>query len=185
MKALLLTLALVVAALGAPVRAAFAEILLGEPQFVDDAHFNLSIQLTAVPPDTDLFGVQGHIALLTPGFQLLAPAEFGPTQPAPAPFFVFLGANPAEPAAAYFADPATFVVGDLFILHIQRDDPTQTLLKVSATVEFAKSNDELVSFSLPADKDTVTLAIPEPQIAVTLIAGLGLFALVCARRRRG
>jgi len=180
MKQLLIALTLISAGLIAPARAALAEIVLGAPQQIDDTHFDLGIRLDTVPPDNDLFGVQAHIALVTPGFQLLPPTDFGPAQPVP---FFYLGANPGEPIAAYSGGPATFQVGDLFILHIQRNDPTKTVLELSATVEFTKSNDELVPFTLPADHDTITLTIPEPATAVVMIAGLGLLGLTRMLRR--
>jgi hypothetical protein len=187
MKRLLIASIFIAAGFAAPVPMAFADILLGAPQWLDDTHFDLSIKLVDVPPDNDILGVQGHIAILNSGFQLLAPTEFGPTQPAPVPLFIFLGSNPGEPLAAYFGGPATFKVGDLFILHVERTDPTQQLLQLSATVEFSKSNDEIISFALPADKGNVdlTTTIPEPGTTAVMIAGLGLLALVCARRRRG
>jgi hypothetical protein len=181
MKQLLIALTLIVAGLVAPARTALAEITLGTLHQVDDAHFDLGIRLEVVPPDDDLFGVQAHIALVTPGFQLLAPTDFGTSQPVP---FFYSGDNPGEPVAAYSSGPATFQVGDLFILHVQRNDPTKTVLQLSATVEFAKSTDELVPFTLPAGQDTVTLAVPEPATAVVMIAGLGLLGLTRVLRRR-
>ena len=181
MKQFLIALTLIAVGLIAPARAALAGIVLGTPQQVDDTHFDLGIRLDAVPPDNDLFGVQGHIALVTPGFQLLAPTDFGPSQPVP---FFYIGDNPEEPRAAYSSGPATFQVGDLFILHVQRNDPTKTVLELSATVDFAKSTDELVKFTLPADHDSVTLAVPEPATAVVMIAGLGLLGLTRVLRRR-
>ena len=181
MKQLLIALTLVAVGLIAPARTALAGIVLGPPQQVDDTHFDLGIRLDVVPPDNDLLGVQADIALVTPGFQLLAPTDFGPGQPVP---FFYSGANPGKPAAAYSNGPATFQVGDLFILHVQRTDPTKTVLQLSATVEFAKSTDVLVPFTLPAGQDTVTLAVPEPATAVVMIAGLGLLGLTRALRRR-
>jgi hypothetical protein len=181
MKQLLIALTLVAVGLIAPARTALAGIVLGTPQQVDGTHFDLGIRLDAVPPDNDLFGVQGHIALLTPGFQLVAPTELGPGQPAP---LFYSGENPGEPLASYSAGPATFQTGDLFILHIQRNDPTKSVLELSATVDFAKSTDELVTFALPAGHDTVTLAVPEPATAIVMIAGLGLLGLTRMLRRR-
>ena len=181
MKQLLIALTLVAVGLIAPAPAALAGIVLGTPQHVDDTHFDLGIRLDVVPPDDDLLGVQADIALVTAGFQLLAPTEFGPGQPVP---FFYSGANPGKPLASYSTGPATFQAGDLFILHIQRNDPTKTMLQLSATVEFAKSTDELVPFTLPAGHDTVTLAVPEPTTAVVPPAGLGLLGFTRVLRWR-
>ena len=187
MKRLLTIVLFIGVALTAPARTALAAIVLGSPQWdPDNVRFDIAVVLADVPTDLDLVGVQGHISIdpSTPGFDFQSGVStaLGAIQPVP---FFFLGVNPGEPLASYFF-PVTFQTGDLFVLHMQRTDPTKTKLQLNTRVEFVNINDQTIPIEGPlvVQNNVVDFAgaVPEPATWAMLIGGLGL--LFVARLRR-
>jgi hypothetical protein len=182
MRRLFTLVLLICAALPIPAKTAFAAIVLGNPQWdPDNVRFDIAVQLMDVPAEPGLIGVQGHISIdpSTPGFDFQSGVStaLGASQPA-ASFFT--GVNPGEPLASYFS-PVTFHTGDLFVLHLQRTDPTKTQLKLNTFVEFLDINDQSIPLTVQNNVVDFGHPVPEPTTWALVVTGLALLIGLRAR----